>query len=106
MISIDEFKNVEIKVAKILDVQDHPNADRLYVIKVNVGDEERQIVGGVKSHYDKDSLIGKSILVVANLAPANLRGQESHGMLLAARTEDDLIVISPDRDIPPGIRLS
>lgn len=75
---------LDLKVAKILDVQDHPDADKLYVFKIDLGKEKRQIVAGIKEFYKKDELKGKHIVVVANLKHSKLRGIESQGMLLAA----------------------
>ncbi|HLC65239.1 MAG TPA: methionine--tRNA ligase [Candidatus Nanoarchaeia archaeon] len=74
---------LDLKVAKIMDVKDHPNAEKLYVLKIRIGKEERQIVAGLKGHYSREELTGKNIIVVANLKPAKLRGIESQGMLLA-----------------------
>ena len=77
MISIDDFGKLDLRVAEILEIDDHPNADRLYVMRVKVGDEERTIVAGIKKHYIKEELIGKKIIIVANLEPAKLRRVES-----------------------------
>jgi len=107
IVSFEDFKKINIKTATILSVEDHPNAERLYVLKIDIGEEQpRQIVAGVKTAYQKEELVGKKILVVANLQPATIRGVESNGMLLAARVEDKPVVISPDKDIPCGIILS
>lgn len=104
-VTIDEFKRIELKVARIKDVADHPNADKLYVITVDVGDMTRQIVAGIKRGYSKEELIGKYIVLVSNLAPAVLRGVESQGMLLAASDDDVIAVLSPDRPVKPGSRI-
>ncbi len=102
MISFEEFKKIELVIGTIKDVQDHPNADRLYVLKIDVGDSEKQIVAGIKLHYTKESLLNKKVVVVNNLEPAILRGVESQGMLLAASDIDKLAVISPDKDAASG----
>ncbi len=78
----DPFSFLDLRVAEVLDVKDHPNADKLYVLKINCG-EKRQLVAGLKKYYTKEELKGKKIVVVANLEPAVLRGEESNGMLLA-----------------------
>jgi methionyl-tRNA synthetase len=78
------FAKLDLKVAKIINVEDHPDADKLIVMKIDIGKEERQIVAGIKKHYSKEDLVGRNIVVVTNLKPANLRGKESNGMLLAA----------------------
>ena len=74
---------LSLKVARILDVKDHPNADKLYILDIDLGTEKRQLVAGIKGHYSADELKNKKIIVVANLKPAKLRGIESNGMLLA-----------------------
>ena len=106
MITFDEFKKMELKVAEVRSVEDHPNADKLIVLQIDLGDEQRQIVAGLKGHYDADSLIGKKIVVVANLEPAMLRGVESTGMLLAAIDGDELSVLTLDRDLKAGASVS
>jgi len=80
----DGFGKVELRVAEILEVEDHPDADKLYVLKINTGKNKRQICAGIKNDYSKKDLIGRKIIVVANLKVATLRGLESQGMLLAA----------------------
>ncbi|MDD4940863.1 MAG: methionine--tRNA ligase subunit beta [Candidatus Omnitrophica bacterium] len=102
LLTIDEFKKIELKIAQVKDVADHPNADRLYVITVDAGDRTRQIVAGIKRGYARDELIGKFVVLVSNLAPAVLRGVESQGMLLAASDGDTIAVLSPDKPVKPG----
>ena len=99
MISIDDFRKLELKVAQIKEVSDHPNADRLYVITLDVGDHTKQVVAGIKNSYAKEQLVGKQVVLVDNLEPAILRGVESQGMLLAASDEQGISVISPDRSV-------
>jgi len=102
MASLQEFKNIELKVAQIREVNDHPNADRLYVISVDLGDKCKQIVAGIKKSYNKEELVGKQVVVVDNLEPALLRGVESQGMLLAASDAQGICIISPDRTTALG----
>jgi len=102
MITFDEFKKIEIKTAKILSVKDHPDADRLYVVDVDLGNEKRQIVAGIKKHYTPEELIGKDVAVIVNLEPATIRGVESNGMLLAASDSEMLSILTLDRGLPPG----
>jgi len=102
MITIEEFRKMELKVAEIKEVADHPNADKLYVITIDVGGSTKQIVAGIKGSYAKESLVGKQVVVVDNLAPALLRGVESQGMLLAAQDEQGVCVISPERRVSVG----
>ncbi|OED35049.1 methionine--tRNA ligase subunit beta [PVC group bacterium (ex Bugula neritina AB1)] len=106
MITLKDFQSIDLRVATILSVQEHPDADRLYVMKINLGEEERTIVAGIRSHYNKEDLEGRQIVVVANLEPATLRGVESEGMLLAARDENnEVILLSPSEKITEGSRL-
>jgi len=83
----DPFSLVHLKVAEVASIEDHPNADSLYVLKIRFGAEERTICAGLKKHVPKDDLLGRKVVVVYNLKPANLRGVESQGMLLAAEAE-------------------
>jgi methionine--tRNA ligase beta chain len=101
-ITIDEFAKVELRVATIKAVEPHPKADRLLVLKIDLGTEERQLVAGIRAHYTPEELIGKQIVVVTNLQPAVLRGVESQGMLLAASDGEKIIVLSPEKPIAAG----
>ncbi len=105
MISIEEFKKFELKVAEIETVTPHPNADRLYVLGIKVGDIRKTIVAGIRKHYSEEELKGKKIVVVNNLEPAVIRGVESQGMLLAASEGDLLTVLIPERPIPDGAQI-
>ncbi|MCH9058913.1 MAG: methionine--tRNA ligase subunit beta [Planctomycetes bacterium] len=104
VISFDEFVKVKMCVGKVVEAIEHPNADRLLVIKVDIGSEQRQIIAGIKGHYAPEALIGKNLIVVTNLAPRMMRGLQSQGMLLAASTPDDdkVILLTTDGDIAPG----
>jgi methionyl-tRNA synthetase len=102
MITIEQFQTVELRVATVIAAEPHPNADRLLVLRVDLGTEQRQIVAGIRAHYDPAPLVGTQVVVVANLAPAMLRGVESQGMLLAASAEGRLVVLRPDAPMPPG----
>jgi methionyl-tRNA synthetase len=108
-VSYNEFKKMELVVATIISVELHPNADKLYVLKVDVGeDEERTLVAGIKPYYTAEELQGRQLVVVKNLEPATLRGIESQGMLLAAQhaeAPDEVIVISPERPMKPGAKV-
>jgi len=84
-ITIDEFKRISLRLAVVKSVEAHPKADKLYVLRLDVGDlGERQVVAGLKAHYKPEELVGKTVAFVANLQPAMLRGVESQGMVLAA----------------------
>ena len=102
MITIEEFKKLNLRVARIKEIIDHPNADRLYIVRVMIGEEEREVVAGIKKGYTKEELLGKLVVVVENLEPAVIRGVESKGMILAAQDGETLAVISPDRPVSPG----
>lgn len=108
IIQFDDFAKVKLRVAKVLEAYDHPKADKLIVLKLDLGDEQRQICAGLRGHYEAASLVGRNIVVVANLAPRMMRGIESNGMLLAASTADHsrVILLTPDADVPPGSSVS
>ncbi|MGB0714327.1 MAG: methionine--tRNA ligase subunit beta [Phycisphaerae bacterium] len=107
-ISFDDFIKVQLRVGKVIEAGEHPNADKLLVLKVDLGDEQRQICAGLKGYYTPDELLGKNVVVVANLAPRMMRGLESQGMLLAASDADKekVIVVGPHADIAPGSGVS
>ncbi len=107
-ISFDDFAKLDLRVAKVLEAHDHPNADRLIVLKIDLGTEQRQLVAGLRGHYEPADLVGRLIVVVKNLAPRKMRGEESQGMLLAASDDgkNQVILLSPERDIAPGAAVS
>jgi len=105
MIDIEYFEKIELRVGEIKSAEEHPKADKLWVLKVDLGDEQRQFVAGLKNYYKKEELIGKKIVVVANLKPAKLRGVTSNGMLLAADDGKNVAVLSPDREVKNGARI-
>ena len=107
-VTIDDFRKLELRVGKVLSVKDHPKADRLYVLEVDLGTEKRQIVAGVKAFYKPEELTGQNVVIVANLAPAMLRGVESQGMMLAVTTADSVAVLTPDprKASTPGQKVS
>jgi methionyl-tRNA synthetase len=102
MVTIDDFKKLEFRVAKIIEVNDHPNADKLYVIKVSLGDREKQLVAGIKPSYTKEELMGKQVVIADNLEPAVIRGQTSEGMILAVKYTQGIVVLRPDREVELG----
>ena len=106
MINIDEFRKLELRVGVVKNAEAHPNADRLLVLKVDLGTEERQIVAGIRAHYQPEELIGRQVVVVANLEPAVLRGVESQGMVLAASDEGRVVVLTPEKAVGPGAKVS
>src|SRR5512141_3143689 len=84
LITLDDFSKIRLKVARVLAAEPHPRADRLLKLRIDLGGEERQLVAGIAAHYKPEELVGRNIVVVANLRPARLRGEISEGMLLAA----------------------
>ncbi|MGM0378815.1 MAG: methionine--tRNA ligase [Bacillota bacterium] len=97
IITFEDFLKVKMKVGQIIEVSDHPNADRLYLLKVDIGSETRQIVAGLKKYYTQEELLSKKVVIVANLKPAKLRGKLSEGMLLAAENnKDEVKLLSVD----------
>lgn len=107
-IKYDDFAKLDIRVAKVLDVKPHPNADKLFVLDIDLGFEKRTLVAGLKEHYKPEQLIGKKVIVLANLEPKELRGIMSKGMILAAVNSDRSIVsvLHPEKDIPVGSKIS
>jgi methionyl-tRNA synthetase len=100
LISIEDFKKVKLRTAKIIEAEAVPKSEKLVKLKVDLGNEQRQILAGIAKHYAPESLIGKTIVVVANLKPAKLMGMESQGMLLAANAEDgSLGLVIPEIDV-------
>lgn len=105
LIDIDYFSKVDLRVAEVLQAEAVPKAERLLKLQIRIGDEQRQLVAGIAKHYKPEQLIGKKIVVVANLKPAVLRGIESQGMLLAASFEDKLTLLTVLDDLPAGSRI-
>ena len=106
-IAYEDFAKVELVVGKILECKDHPDADKLLVFTVDIGeDKPRTIISGIKKWYGVDVLVGKNVIVVKNLAPRKMRGIESQGMLLAADFEDDLTMLTTLKDMKPGSKVS
>ena len=103
-ISFDTFKNVELRTAKVVAAERIPKADKLLRLQLDLGGEKRQIVAGIAQSYSPETITGKTILIVANLEPAVIRGVESHGMLLAVKTESGHALVTVDQDVASGIR--
>ena len=106
VITFDEFQNVELKTAKVLEAEKVEGADKLLKLQIEVGDEKRQIISGIAQHYSTENLIGKMIVVVTNLKPATIFGLESYGMLLAAKKGKDLTLITIDGEkVKSGMKI-
>ena len=105
-VPLEEFKKLEFRVARILDVEEILGADKLWKLTIDVGSEKKVIVAGIKAFYSKEALLGRSIIVANNLSPATIRGVESHGMLLAAKDGAVLSLLTLDKEISAGSAVS
>lgn len=110
-ITMDDFVKIDLRVATVLQAEPHPKADRLLKLQLDLGTEKRQVCAGIRAHYpDPAVLVGKQLIVVANLAPRVLRGEASNGMILAASaaqgdTVTQVVVLSPAAPVPPGSKV-
>lgn len=102
MISIQDFQKMRLVVGRITSVEEHPNADKLYVMRIDLGTETRQTVAGLKPYFQPEDLEGKLVAVVANLEPAQLRGVESQCMILAAQEGQKVVCLVPEEPVAPG----
>lgn len=102
MVTLEEFKKMEIVIAQIKEVRDHPKADRLYILKVDTDQGEKQLVAGIRSSYTKEELVGRQVVVINNLQPAVIRGEESQGMVLAASDKEGIVLLGVDRPVSVG----
>ena len=107
-IPYDDFAKVQLRVATVLEAKPAPKGDRLLVLQVDLGDEKRQILAGIRQHVTPEQMVGKQIVVVANLAPRQMMGLTSQGMLLAATdtATNKVIVVSPSEQAASGSRVS
>ena len=105
MISIKDFMELDLRTARVNHAERVEGTDKLMKLRVQIGDEERTIVAGIAKVYAPDEIIGKKIIVVANLEPATIRGVESNGMLLAASVDGDPYVATFDRWVPSGTQV-
>lgn len=108
MIQFDDFLKIEMRVGTVTKAELHAQADKLLMLQVDLGDEQRQVVAGLRGYYEPEQLVGKQIIVVTNLAPRMMRGQQSQGMLMAAVSADhsQVVVLTPDQTVPPGSAVS
>ena len=101
-ISYDDFSKLDLRVATVLSAREHLNAYKLLLLKIDTGDRQKQIVAGIRGHYQPEDLVGRQIIVLYNLEEVVLRGEESNGMLLAATAGEQIVLLKPDRDCRPG----
>lgn len=108
IIQYDDFAKLDLRVGTIQSAEPHPNADKLLVLKVDIGGEQRQIIAGIRAWYDPAALVGKQVIVVANLAPRAMRGLESQGMVLAASNADrsQVIVLTVEKPVEAGAKVT
>ena len=102
MLKFEDFKKMELITAVVKEVKEHPNADRLYVLRIDTGKEEKQLVAGIRNAYSAEELMDRTIVVINNLEPAVIRGEESNGMLLAVGDENGVSLLGPDRPVAAG----
>ena len=101
-ISLEDFRKVELRTARILEVSEIAGADKLWKLSVDLGSEKKEIIAGIKNAYPRETLLGKNVIVVNNLVPAVIRGVISNGMLLAAKDGQTLSILILDKDVTPG----
>lgn len=106
IVTMRDFKRLDIKIGTVSNVERVPGSRNLYKLKVDMGDETRQIVTGLVNYYKEEELKGKTIAVLTNLKPAKIFGQISNGMLLAAEYKDQLALLTVDKDIPNGAKIT
>jgi len=104
-ISLEEFQRVDLRVARVAAAERVAGADRLLRLRLDLGGETREVVSGIAAHYAPEDLVGRDVIVVANLAPRVIRGVRSQGMLLAAGDGEHLRVLTTDGPVPPGTRV-
>jgi methionyl-tRNA synthetase len=105
MVTFDDFKKLQLRVAQIEQAEKVEGADKLLKLQLKIGSESRQIIAGIAKHYQPEQLIGKKIIVIVNLEPAKIRGIESNGMLLAASKGKDMVLLTVDTDIESGAKI-
>ncbi|HHS9669389.1 tRNA-binding protein [Klebsiella michiganensis] len=103
----DDFARLEMRTGKIVAVQRHANADKLYIARIDVGDRTLQTVTSLVPYYSEEELLGKTVVVLCNLAKAKMRGETSECMLLCAETDDgsESVLLTPERAMPAGVRV-
>jgi methionyl-tRNA synthetase len=106
LISIDDFAKLDLRVAEIVKAEKHPDADKLLILQLKLGEETRQVVSGIAKYYEPEDLVGKKVVMIYNLKPVTLRGVESKGMILAASKGKKLTIVSTLEDIPSGAKIS
>lgn len=112
MISLDDFRRLELRIGRVVSVEPHPDAERLYLVEVDLGEKEagepvrRRLVAGLRPYFGPDDLVGRQVVVAANLEPATIRGVESRGMLLAVKDGGRLALLTVDQPVAEGCLVS
>jgi methionyl-tRNA synthetase len=106
VVTFEEFGRIQMRAAKVVAAERVTGADKLLKLEIDLGDEKRQIVAGVAQHYAPEDLLGETLIVVTNLKPAKIRGIDSEGMLLAAQAGGKLVLLTTDKEIAPGAKIS
>lgn len=106
MISFEDFKKLDLRIVEIVDAAVHPNADKLFVVKFKLDGAEKQVVAGIRDYYKPEDLVGKKVVAITNLKAATIRGVESAGMILAARDDESLSVLVPDKEVKVESKIS
>jgi methionyl-tRNA synthetase len=113
MVSFEDFKKLDLRIGKVLSVENHPNADKLYVLKIDIGGGEiKQSVAGLRPYLTPEQLLNRSVAIMANLEPGILRGVESQVMILAVTdlvtdpTAKKVLLLVPEKEVPTGSRIS
>jgi len=102
MATLEDLKKLDLRVGKILSVENHPNADKLYVLTIDTGTEQKTIVAGIRAHYKPEELLNRLIIIANGMEPATIRGVQSNGMLLAASDENTIVILAPEKTLKPG----
>jgi methionine--tRNA ligase beta chain len=105
-IRFEDFQKIDLRVGKVLEAEKVEGSEKLLKLIVDLGSEKRQLVAGIAKYYNPEDLIGKEIVVVANLEPKKLMGIESQGMLLAANVDGEPVILIPEKEVPPGTIVS
>ena len=105
-ITIDDFVKVDLRVAKVINAKELEDSRKLLELEVDLGDETRTIFAGIKKSYSPDELIGKLVVVIANLKPRKMKFGTSNGMVLATQHDEDIIILQPEKDVAPGSKIS
>ncbi len=105
MINFEEFQKIDLRIGKVIEAEKIKGSNKLLRLKVDLGEEKRELVAGISKFYQPENLIGREIVVVMNLEPKILKGIKSQGMLLAASVEGRPVILEPDEEVPPGTKI-